>query len=420
MDPEFTVSETFAKLGIALALGLLVGMQRERTDSRLAGIRTFPLITILGTIAGLLALRLGGWIVAAGFVSLAVIVIMSDRTSAELPSNPGITTEVAALLMFGLGAYLVPGYTSVAVVLAGTIAVLLHLKPEMHALAKKLGDTDFKAIMQFVLVTLVILPVLPNREFGPFDILNPFKIWLMVVLIVGISLGGYLAYKFLGATSGSIVAGVLGGLISSTATSVSYARREREAPQICSMAALVIMIASAVMFLRVVVIVGVVGPGVFASMIGPLATMLAVTFVIAMGMWFFTRKEPVKPPDPENPSELKSAIIFGIIFAIVLLGVAAARHYFGSRGLYVVAGLSGLTDMDAITLSTLELVKSKQTEPVVAWRMILIAATANFVFKGALVATLGDRKLLARIAPPFGIAIAAATLIILLWPHGGN
>jgi len=420
MDPELTVSETFTKLGIALALGLLVGMQRERTDSRLAGIRTFPLITILGTMAGLLALRLGGWIVAAGFVSLAVIVIMSDRTSAELPSNPGITTEVAALLMFGLGAYLVPGYTSVAVVLAGTIAVLLHLKPEMHALARKVGDTDFKAIMQFVLVTLVILPVLPNREFGPFDILNPFKIWLMVVLIVGISLGGYLAYKFLGATSGSIVAGVLGGLISSTATSVSYARREREAPQICSMAALVIMIASAVMFLRVVVIVGVVGPGVFASMIGPLATMLAVSVVIAMGMWFLTRKEPVKPPDPENPSELKSAIIFGIIFAIVLLGVAAARHYFGSRGLYVVAGLSGLTDMDAITLSTLELVKSKQTEPVVAWRMILIAATANFVFKGALVATLGDRKLLARIAPPFGIAIAAATLIILLWPHSGN
>ena len=420
MDPELTVSETFTKLGIALALGLIVGMQRERTDSRLAGIRTFPLITILGTMAGLLALRLGGWIVAAGFLSLAVIVIMSDRASSELPSNPGITTEVAALLMFGLGAYLVPGYTSVAVVLAGSIAVLLHLKPEMHALARKVGDTDFKAIMQFVLVTLVILPVLPNREFGPFDILNPFKIWLMVVLIVGISLGGYLAYKFLGATSGSIVAGVLGGLISSTATSVSYARREREAPQICSMAALVIMIASAVMFLRVVVIVGVVGPGVFASIIGPLATMLAVTVVIAMGMWFFTRKEPVKPPDPENPSELKSAIIFGIIFAIVLLGVAAARHYFGSRGLYVVAGLSGLTDMDAITLSTLELVKSNQTEPFVAWRMILIAATANFVFKGALVAALGDRKLLARIAPPFGIAIAAAILIILLWPRSGN
>jgi uncharacterized membrane protein (DUF4010 family) len=174
------------------------------------------------------------------------------------------------------------------------------------------------------------------------------------------------------------------------------------------------------MFLRVVVIVGVAGPDVFASMIGPLATMLAVSVVIAMGMWFLTRKEPVKPPDPENPSELRSAIVFGLIFAIVLLGVAAARHYFGSRGLYVVAAVSGLTDMDAITLSTLELVKSKQTEPIVAWRMILIAATANFVFKGVLVATLGDRKLLARIAPPFGIAIAAATLIILLWPHSGN
>src|ERR1041384_4032168 len=188
--PELTLSDTFMRLGIALGLGLLVGMQRERTDSRIAGIRTFPLITMLGTIAALLGMRYGGWVVAAGFASLAAIVIISKGEKTDLPPAPGITTEVAVLLMFGIGAYLVPGYISVAVALAGTIAVLLHLKPEMHALVRKVGDKDFKAVMQFVLVTLVILPVLPNRAYGPYGFLNPFKIWILVVLIGAITLSG--------------------------------------------------------------------------------------------------------------------------------------------------------------------------------------------------------------------------------------
>ncbi len=418
MDPELTLSDTLTRLGIALGLGLLVGMQRERTDSHLAGIRTFPLITMLGTVAGLLALRFGGWVVAAGLLSLAAIVIFSNRARADLPPDPGITTEVATLLMFGVGAYLVPGYASVAVALVGTVAVLLHLKPEMHAFARRVGDKDFKAIMQFVLVTLVILPVLPNREYGPYQILNPFKIWVLVVLIVGISLGGYIAYKFLGATSGSLVAGVLGGLISSTATTVTYARRAREAPQISSMAALVIGIASAVMFLRVLVLIGIVAPHLCLPTLGPLGAMLGVTILIAGGMWFFTRKEPVARMDPENPSELKSALVFGGLFTVVLLGVAAARDHFGVQGLYTVAAFSGLTDMDAITLSTLEMAKGKQIDAAMAWRMILVAAMANFVFKAALVALVGDRKLLARITAPFGITCTSACLILWLWPKG--
>src|SRR5206468_11745638 len=141
--------------GIALGLGLLVGMQRERTESHIAGIRTFPLITMLGTITGLLGLRYGGWVIAAGLAGLAAIVIVIKSERTDLPSDPGITTEVAVLLMFGVGAYLVPGYLSVAVALAGMIAVLLHLKPEMHALARKVGANDFTAFMQLVLVTLV-------------------------------------------------------------------------------------------------------------------------------------------------------------------------------------------------------------------------------------------------------------------------
>src|SRR3989442_1630418 len=192
MDP----SEVFYHLGISLGLGLLVGLQRERSDSRLAGFRTFPLITILGTVSSLLSLTFGGWIVALGLVALAGIIIAGNLAAQKTGEvDPGLTTEAAMLLMYCVGAYLPVGHAAVAVALGGGVAVLLHLKPQMHSLAVKIGDQDFTAIMQFVVITLVILPVLPNRTFGPYQVWNPHKIWLLVVLIVGISLAGYVVYK---------------------------------------------------------------------------------------------------------------------------------------------------------------------------------------------------------------------------------
>jgi uncharacterized membrane protein (DUF4010 family) len=418
MDSELALFDTFKKLGIALGLGLLVGMQRQRTHSRLAGIRTFPLVTMLGTIAGLLALRYGGWVVAAGLVSLAALVIVSNLWAgkAESPPDPGTTTEVALLLMFGVGVYLVAGHASVAVALVGTIAVLLHLKPEMHAFVRKLGEKDVKAIMQFAVISLVILPVLPNEEYGPFHVLNPYKIWLLAVLVVGISLGGYVAYKFLGARIGSVLGGVLGGLISSTATTLSFARRTRESPQTSSQAAWVILIASAVVYVRVLVIIGFVAPQAFATLAGPLGAMLVAMALIVGGAWFFFRKETAAVPEPENPSELKPALIFAVLFALIQLGVAVAKEHFGTQGLYAMAIISGLTDMDAITLSTLQTSKGGQLSAEIAWRMILMASMANLVFKAGTVAVVGNRRLFARVAVLFTIAFLAGSLILWWWP----
>ncbi|MDB6017452.1 MAG: rane protein [Pedosphaera sp.] len=416
MNSELTLIETFQKLGIALGLGLLVGMQRERTQPRIAGIRTFSLATLLGTIAGLLSLQFGGWVLASGLASLAALVIIGNLEKSEAPPDPGLTTEVAMLLMFADGAYLVLGYTPVAVALSGTIAVLLHFKPELHAFVQKMGDKDFKAVIQFVLITLVILPVLPNQEFGPYKVLNPFRIWLQVVLIVGMRLAGYVAYKFVGAQAGSLLSGLFGGLISSTATTVSYARRAREDPQNSSMAALVIMVASAVVFVRILVISAIVASSLLPGIFGPLGAMLGVMALITAGFWLFTRKQTATVPEQENPSELKPALIFAVVFALVQLVVAVARQYFGARGLYAVAFLSGLPDLDAITLSTLQIGKGNQLDVNMVWRMILIAALANLLFKTVMAGMMGSRKLLAQIAGPFGLAFAAGGLLLWLWP----
>jgi uncharacterized membrane protein (DUF4010 family) len=285
----------------------------------------------------------------------------------------------------------------------------------MHALAAKIGETDFKAMMQFVLVTLVILPVLPDELYGPYRVLNPFKIWLMVVLIVGISLGGYIIYKFVGPKIGVWAGGVLGGLISSTATTVSYARRSRENPHSSALAAFVVLVASTVVFVRVLILTTVTAPGFLPSVSGPVSVMFLALAAIALWHWLRNRTESAPMPEQGNPSELKPALIFAAVYAAVLLATAAGREFFGQGGVYAVAVLSGLTDMDAITLSITRMVNSEEISPDTAWRCILVASMSNLVFKGAIVAFIGDRRLFGRIAVSFGVALAVGVLLLLLW-----
>lgn len=407
----------FVQLGVSLLLGLLVGMQRERTEAAIAGIRTFPLITAFGTVCAWLAAQHGGWIIAAGLLAVAALLLVANLVRIKAGDiDPGLTTEIAALLLFGVGACVVVGQMPVAVALGGAIALLLHFKTPLHQFVKGIGETDIKAIMQLVLVTLVILPVLPNRDYGPYGVLNPFKIWLMVVLMVSISLAGYVAFKIFGARAGTLLGGLMGGLVSSTATTASYARRSVESAGSAPLAALVIMIASTTVFVRVLVEVVAVAPGNFVQIGPPLAAMLAACCVIVTVAFRFTRDQSAKVPAQENPAELKSALVFGALYAVVILAVAAAKDHFGSSGLYTVAVLSGLTDMDAITLSTAQLVNGGTLEANTGWRVILVASLSNFVFKAGIVAVLGNRALLRRISILFGAALLSGSAILLLWP----
>ena len=355
---------------------------------------------------------------AVGLVALAGIVIagnLAEHREGEV--DPGLTTEVAMLLMYCIGAYLPVGHRAVAVALGGSVAVLLYLKPQLHELAARIGDRDFTAVMQFVVVTLVILPVLPDRAFGPYQVWNPHKIWLLVVLIVSINLAGYVMYKFLGDQTGTVVSGILGGLISSTATTVSYARRARQSPESAGLAALVIAIASAVVYARLLVVIGTVAPEILRELGPPLAVTLVVLTAFVVAMALSSRQKRAGMPDHENPTELKSAVVFAGLFSVVLLTVAAAKENFGDGGLYVVGLIAGLTDVDAITLSTVQLVQKGNLGADTAWRVILTASMSNMVFKAATVAMLGDRQLLTRAGTFFGGALVTGVLLLSFWPH---
>ncbi|MFN0085352.1 MAG: MgtC/SapB family protein [Blastocatellia bacterium] len=417
MDPNIP----FQQLGIALGLGLLVGMQRESAaSSRLAGVRTFPLITILGTVCALLAQSFGGLVIVAGFVALTGLIVVGRMGELKMgPADPGVTTETAMLLMFGVGAYLVSGNRIAAIAIGGGVAVLLQFKGQLHGIVGKLGENDLKAIMQFALISLVILPVLPNRAYGPYAVLNPRNIWWMVALIVGIGLSGYIVYKFFGERAGLVAGGILGGVISSTATTVSYARRTARSPESSRLAALVILISSTIVFARLLLEIGAVAPDFLPVAAPPLSLILVLLAAISGGLWFRKREDQILMPAQENPSELRSALFFGLLYALILLAVAYAKDRFGNRGLYVVAGLSGLTDVDAITLSTAQLVSLGRLGADDGWRLVLTAALSNLVFKAGVIVVLGHRALFKSVVAFYSLAVAAGILVLLLWPRAG-
>jgi uncharacterized membrane protein (DUF4010 family) len=408
--------EAYQSLAIALGLGLLVGLQREWKDSEIAGIRTFTLITMLGVLSTLPGNEVG-WVSAAGMLAITVMLAMANLAKIRSGNfDSGMTTEVAALLMFAVGCVLGVGMLGPAVVTAGVAAVLLHWKQSLHGMVASMSDQDLRAVMNLVLIGLIVLPILPDKTYGPYDVLNPYSIWRMVVLIVGISMAAYVAYKLLGAKVGAILGGILGGLISSTATTVSYARQTKHNPNISAMAALVILIASSIVNVRVLIEIGVVAPNLLKVAFLPMAAMLLLMVVECLVLYLPLRKQAAEPPDHDNPAQLKPAIIFGALYAVILFVVAAAKDMFGDGALYWIAGISGLTDVDAITLSTAKMFNQQRVDAGTAWRVILIATMSNLVFKAGAVAVLGSARLFVYVAIAFTIALIGGGTLLVFWP----
>ncbi|MGZ5443475.1 MAG: MgtC/SapB family protein [Thermoanaerobaculia bacterium] len=411
-----TLPDPFIDLAIALGLGLLVGLQRESRHVPAAGLRTFALVTLCGTLSALLSRHTGGWVVGAGLLAIAGFAAISHYATTTHDGDSGMTTEVALLAMYLIGAGIVLGDRRLAVVLGGTVAVLLQAKAPFKKAMERLGEDDVRAIIKFALLSLVILPVLPDEAFGPWSVFNLFEIWLLVVLIVGINLAGYIAWKFVGSRGGALLGGLLGGVISSTATTVSYSRRTKESADAAPLAAVVIMIATAVVVVRVLIEVAVVAPGLLGQVAIPIGIVLAAAMVLSLAVWWRAARRPADVPEQENPTMLRAALLFAAVYAVVLLAVAWVRHAIGDSGLYYVAVVAGLTDVDAITLSTAKMASLGQLEPGRAWRVILIAFASNLAFKIGIVAVLGSRRLLLRVAILFALLGAVVGAVVLLYP----
>lgn len=400
--------QTVLRLSIAVLIGALVGLQREQAQPRLGGVRTFPLVALLGALAGFLP---GIWAPAAGLVALGAVIAAAGRGGER---GGGITTETAMLATYLIAAYAARGSLAIAGVAGAAVAVLLQFKPELHGAVEKLGEDDMRAIMRFAVVALIILPILPNHGFGPSGTLNPRESWLMVVLVVGLSLAGYIAYKFVGKRGGMLTAGLLGGTISSTATAFAYSGLAARQPRAAAAAGGVVALACAVVFARIMIELGVVAPRVLLKGVLPLSLAAAAAAVFAAAV-FYRADGEADGIEPKNPGGMLAAVAFGAGYALVgLLMTLGHGRFTGSE--WLVAAVSGLTDVDAVTLSTARLARAGTLEADTAWRLALVAAASNTLFKAGLVTVVSRRALGVRLGLPLLGLCAVSAAIALLWP----
>jgi uncharacterized membrane protein (DUF4010 family) len=401
----------------SLALGLLIGLERERNPASKAGLRTFALVALLGTLASLVAEKTGSpWILAAGLALVGLMMIAAYARDSDAAADPGTTSVAAVCVCYGLGALIWLGYPTLAVMLGVITTLLLYLKPELRGLSQSLTRQDLFSILQFAALSFVILPVLPDQDFGPYNALNPHQIWLMVVLISGISLAGYVALRITAGHHGVLLLGLFGGLVSSTATSMVYARHARD-PGMLQLSVVVILAANLVVPVRLAFLGGVVSPGILPQLAPALACALACSAAGALYWWRRLSEQPaLVVPEIRNPTEIRTALGFGLLFGIVLFFSAWLSDAAGSRGLYAVALVSGLTDVDAITLSTLRLYDLGKLQPVQAVIAIVLALVSNILFKLGLVFAVGGAALARRCAPPMLAAAATAGLALVFLP----
>ncbi|NKQ36165.1 MAG: MgtC/SapB family protein [Chloroflexi bacterium] len=407
--------EPWWRFGAALLIGALLGTEREFVQQRkdspdFAGIRTFSLIALLGAVTAFMipdfgifpaVLALGGLVllIAASYFSILT----------QTHKEAGITTEVAVMLTFLLGALVMGEQGTVAIALSVVTALLLSLKGRLHHAIRQMSAEDLRVVLQFALVAAVILPLLPNWPIDPWGLLNPFKIWLVVVLVSGIGFVGYVLMKTLGASRGINLTGLLGGLVSSTATTISFSSASRETPAISSHYSQAVILSSSIMFPRMLLLVLVIYPPLLYAVGIPLGAMLATGMVVVF-LLQRQRKADGQASEEQalklaHPLKLSTAIKFGLFFTVILLIVEFAQGAFGEVGVYVTSALAGLTDVDAITLSVTQLVENDQLQLRVAGTAVLIAAIMNTIVKGFIAYSSGSPELRRIVVSAFGVIV---------------
>jgi uncharacterized membrane protein (DUF4010 family) len=413
---------------IALLIGALVGVEREKHKAEnqgrsFAGLRTFILFAEAGAVAAWLSVeRAMPWLFLVTVLAVATVVTIGYVLESRVtPDSLGLTTELAAITVCLLGGAVMYGYAEIAVGLAIATSAVLAFKQPLHRTVEKIGMDDIYAALKLLIATFIVLPVLPNRAVDPWDALNPYQLWLLVILVSGLSLVGYVAVRWLGSARGALVTGLTGGLVSSTAVSLAFARDSRadRRPHAGDSLAAGILSAWGVMFARVAFVVTVVNSALLKPLSLPFGIMTAVA-TTAAGFFYLRGARSSQAAAPgtaaaslKNPFSLWQAVKFCALFAVVLLLVKLTQTHFEARGLYVIAALAGLTDVDAITLS-MSGYAQQGGDAATAVGAIVVAALTNTLVKCGFVVVLGSSDLRTRLLPATAAMIGAGLVALIV------
>jgi uncharacterized membrane protein (DUF4010 family) len=402
-------------IGAALAIGLLIGVERgwrERDapeGGRIAGLRTFALTGLLGGVLAVVPGEGGAWLLAAGFFALAILLAVSYLEGQRSTGNLSITSAAAMLLTYALGILAARGAPTLALAAAVVAAVLLNLKPTLHGWLRQIEHTELSAALQLLVLSVVILPVLPDEGYGPYHALNPYRLWWAVVLIAGLSLSGHLAMRITGAQRGLLWTGLLGGLASSTAATLALARHAGRQPGLAGAAAAGILGACGVMFLRMIVLLASIQPLLLRQLALALGAAAAVLIVAAAVQW--RRALPLQA-DAEAvermaPFDLSTALGFGMFLAAMAVLVPAAQQWIGDPGTYALAALSGMADVDASLISLARLEGAGGLSTPVAVAAIGVTTASNMTVKAVMAWVSGGRATGTPVLWGFALAMLA-------------
>lgn len=415
--------QVFYHLGVALASGLLIGLERgwkkreAAEGARIAGVRTYGLIGLLGGGSGLLAEHMGALALGLAFVALAgvltaVYIVNLRRGRGD---DVGITSLVAGLLTFVLGALAAMGEVAIVAAAAVVTTLLLSYKPLLHQWVSSLEAKELHAGIKLLLISVVLLPILPDEGYGPWQALNPYAIWWMVVLIAAISFVGYFAIKIGGARRGAVFTGFFGGLASSTALTLEFSRMARKNATMGPVLAVGILLACGTMFPRMLLVASVLNPALFTPVLLPAIVMALLTYLPALFYWRLqSRKGTETASSLKNPLQIRAALSFALLLAMVMLLSKALRSSFGDTGLMALAAASGVADVDAITLSLARMSDGDLALPI-AVNGIVIAAAVNSLVKGGMAVVIGGSNIALRVALPLLASAVGGVVSAWLW-----
>ncbi len=409
----------FQKFGIALVLGFLIGLEREKEKAGgFAGVRTFSLIALLGCLSAMINGLMAGWFFSVAFAVMAIFILAAYRLAAPT-DHPGATTETAVLLTFIFGALVWWDMKIPAVALTVVTILLLTSKKPLMQLTEKIARDDVMAAMQFGLISAVILPILPDRTYDPLGILNPYHIWMLVVLIAGFNLAAYAIIKSMGPRRGVELMSLLGGLLSSTMLTITFSRRSRQSPFMSGDFSTGLCLAATLLFPRILAILYVLNRDVARLLVMPVLAATAVGILCGIGLWWRNnghkaRNSETVTLEVANPFELWPAVQFGLLFAFILFVSRAAQQAFGSLGVYVSGFAAGFASMDAITLSLANMTNEVGITPHTAALGIILAAAGSLAAKSVIIAVTGSREFKRNVIPALLVIMAAALSGVLM------
>ena len=404
-------SELLKALLVSLCLGALIGLERQwETESWhpgkhvLAGLRTFTFWALLGTLCGYFTRTVHPLFFLAGFIAMAAWMTLFLFYKNRQSTDPGYTTGAVGLLTYLVGGLVAWGQDRAAMILTLTLVILLALKPYVHQVSRRFNREDVRMALQFAAITGVILPLVPNEPWGPYGAFNPHSLWLMVVLVSGASFGGYVAVRMLGHKLGIALTGMIGGIASSTATTLAMSKESREQPALAQDCAMAVVLACTVMLWRVAFLTTVIYPPILGQILTPFLV-ISVPGLLWCG-WRMLRHgkgtHRDSAPEYRNPLGLRDSLKFAVFYALIVYLVKAGQAHFGEAGIETVSALSGLMDLDAISLSLSRMAKEGAVLEVSA-KGILIATVANTLVKAAVAAIWGSNKLRLMVLPVLGI-----------------